>query len=476
MALSEVVLTISDGALGIVGEAVDGVTAKIGCCSIGADAHNQFFSFGDKATLRNTLGIGPLVEAAAYHLDVAGGPIYCVPVSVAVAGVAGPISKQGTSPDITLAGAALDAFSGRVNITSNGGLGAGTFRYSLDGGNSYSVDIMIPSAGAYLIPDSGLTITFTAGAYVKGDYYLFTCSAPQYDATGLFAALNGLLSDPREWRFVHVVGCAKDAPGCAAMAAVVDSVMSQVESNARYCRAFIEAPDVADQELIAAFASFSSTRVGVAAGSCELISSLSGRSFKRSAAWPAFARAGKGPVHEDWGRVASGSLPGVTKLYRDERVTPGLDAMRFVTLHTFVGLTTGPYVSAGRFMAAPTSDFQFAQHGFVMDKACRIIRVALLKYLCDDIRVDEKTGNVLESDAQAIEADILSQLRSGLGIGPSGASKTANASSVEFKVTRNNNILSTQTLQTTARIVPKGYPRRISVDIGLLNPALVPIE
>lgn len=462
MALPEVTLTVRDPNLGIVPESIDGVTSAIGLCSSGVA--NTLYSFGDKQVLKDTLGTGPLVEYAAHLLDVAGGPIYCVPATQATAGAAGSVTKSGSGPDITVAGNALDAYEVVIQIVQGGALGAGSFRYSLDGGDNYSLETAIPSGGSYALAGTGLTLTFAAGTYVAADTYTFTCTAPMFDATGLASALDALLADPREWRFVAVVGKAASGTAAATLAATLKTKLDAAATNYRYVRGFMHAEDV-DANLISAFASFESPRVVVCAGQVELSSSLTGRLHKRPALFCVAARAAKAPIHEDLGRVASGSLPGATKLYRDERVTPGLDSQRFATLRTFVGLP-GDYITAGRTMAAKGSDYQLVQNGFVIDAACRTARTALLRYLNDSVRVDA-SGAILERDALAIEQEVAAQLESVL-VAPGHASEVA------VKVARAENILSTGVLRVTISVIPLGYARAIEAEIGLKNPALTP--
>jgi hypothetical protein len=464
MPLPDVFLTINDGALRIVPEAIDGISAKIGICSGGTP--NTFYSFSDIQNLKATLGVGPLVEAAAHLLAVSGGPVYCVPAASATPGSCGAIVHVGSGPAMTAAGAAYDTFQAIVRVVAAGALGSGTFQYSMDGGDTYSSVIVIPSGGTYLIPDSNITLTFPAGTYVANDTYSFSTTAPMYDSSTLNTAMIVLFADPREWRFLHVVGQAASVAGAAGIGATIDTALQTATANYRYVRAFMECPDDFDSNVITAFSSFASARVAVVVGSCELKSSLTGRTYKRSAAWPVAARAAKVPVHEDLGCVKSDPLPGVGTLYRDERVNPGLDSQRFTTLRTFVGLD-GAYITSGRTRANVGSDYQMIQNGFVIDKACRIIRTALLNYLNDSIRVDATTGHILEIDARNIEADIESQLFSSL-VSP------GNASAVSAKVNRANNILSTMTLATTERITPRGYARSITADVGLDNPALAP--
>ncbi|MFN7135503.1 MAG: DUF2586 family protein, partial [Myxococcales bacterium] len=160
----------------------------------------------------------------------------------------------------------------------------------------------------------------------------------------------------------------------------------------------------------------------------------------------------------------SGPVPGVTKLYRDEQVTPALDAARFCTLRTIVG-RQGFYVTNGRLMAPSGSDYRFIHLRRVMDRACQVTHNGLLQFLNESVRVDAETGFIDDRDARAIEAYIEGQLNAAL-------TAPGHASSVEVLVKRDENILSTQTLTATVRVVPLGYAKSIQADVGFTNPAL----
>ena len=58
--------------------------------------------------------------------------------------------------------------------------------------------------------------------------------------------------------------------------------------------------------------------------------------------------------------------------YHDEDATPGLDAARFLTSWQIIGLP-GAYIMNSNLMAAPGSDFNWLQHGHVIDEACAVV-------------------------------------------------------------------------------------------------------
>jgi len=456
--------SIQDGALGILPPPTDGVSAKIGVATAGPV--NQIVAVTNLKQVREVFQGGPLAEALATHLALSGAPVYAVRTNASVAGTAGSVTKTGSGTGtMTVAGAPLDAYSVQIKITRDGtNLAAGTaaFQYTLDGGDNWSPEIALPVSGTYILPGTGLNLTFANGAsgtsFVKGDLYSFTCTAPAYTLSDLNASLDVLLGDPREWGWVHVVGAATPT-----VAAGVATRMQAAETAYRFAFALLEAADDTDANLLSAWASFADKRVAVAGGYCELASPLTGQVQKRSVAWPASGRLAAIPVHEHLGRVLSGPVQGVVSLYRDEFKTPGLDEQFFITMRTIIG-RNGFYFTRGRIKAPAGSDFQFIENRRVMDRACRIARNAALRYLNDSVRVDS-AGNIYEPDARAIEAFVEGQLLAGL-VSP------GHASEVQVSLKRDSNVLSTRSTTLTVRVRPLGYLEYLEVDIGFSNPAL----
>lgn len=478
MPVSTITQTIGDGGLGLISQDASQAHVAIGIASAGTVNVLAFYTDPDR--LRADYGQGPLVDKAIYHLQVAGGPVGVMRVTGSIAGAAGSVTKTvspaGTSTGtVTVAGAAFDAYEARIEVLVSGTLGTATFRISLDGGDNFSGAIAVPAGGSYPVPNTNLTLTFVPGAgpffFRAGEVHTFTCTAPGYsstDATNAFNALRTTYATAR-FGFVHLVGAATTPSGAATIAAAVDVAMTAEANAFRYLFAIVECPDDTDANIIAAFTSFSSTRVMVAAGFCELVAN--GRVLKRNAAWPLAARVSKQDIRRDLARTRQddegGPLQGVTRLYRDEYATPGLDDARFATLRTYAGIS-GFYVGNGRMMANLGSDYQFVQFRRLMDRACTINYQALFPLLNDDVVRVDAAGLIVEVDARAIESRVNAQLAAEMT-----NRRRVSASSVV--VIRDNNILSTQVLRTKVRLRPVGYAKNIETDIAFENPALSPV-
>jgi len=454
MTIGGVYNTVRDGALGTVPASIENVMVVFGACSGGTD--DTVYSYSDKDEMKAAQGFGPLVHAASYLLG--SGPILLVPVNKDVAGVAGAITKSGAGPTITVAGAPYDAYEPILAVTKAGDLGVGEFKISLDGGDTYSGIIQIPAGGTYVIPDSGMTLTFPAGAYVKDETYTWPCSAPGFSTSELNDAIDAFLLTPYQASLGLIVGTPADGAATAALAAALQTKLAAAETSKRYMRVFIEGADDTDVNLLSATINTDAKRVVCGAGFVELFSDVDGRYYKRSAAWVEARRALATKCSTHIGRTKDGTLLGITSLHRDERKTPGLgtDTGRFCVLRTYVEKAgAGYFVEDDYTLAAQGSDFSQLRNGRVMDKALRISDAGLWEYLHDDFEL-AASGTLAEHEAKGIEEFIKQMLEDGIV-----ADK--NASAVAFVV---NRVYTNRTLRCKTRIQIRPDAKWIEHDIG----------
>lgn len=470
MGLPEVSLNVKDGALGLAPNNTNGTQAAVGVCSSGVA--NTVYAFGDIQTMKDTLGTGPLVEFLALLLATTGGPVVAVKTAAGTAGSNSAVTAASGNTGLsvmTVTGTPLDAYGVIVKVVTGGtnpASGVVVIKYSLDNGNTYSADIALPTSGVYPIPNTGLTLNFSAATLVANDSYSFTSTAPAYTVSELNTALDALLADARTWFCVNIIGVPATGQTATVFAAV-STKMATAETQFRFAYAQMQAADDIDSTLITAQASMSGSRVSVGAGFEYLTSAVSGAAYKRPAAWVASVRAGKVSPGTDPARVRDGAITSVVSLIRDEFKTPGLDAVRYTTLRSYIG-RSGAYLTNARLMSAEGSDFRYVQHRRIMDIACTVARAAGLNYLNDTVRVDATTGLINEVDARAIDTDITEQVRAAV-LAPGYVSDAS------ARVDRTVNILSTGRLPVAVRIVPLGYLKAIEFTIGFLNPALTKV-
>lgn len=463
--LTDVGVSILDGALGLLATSSDAVRALIGVSSNGTV--NEVNAFSTKEDVAAALGYGPLVEAAAHSLDIAGGTVICVRVDGNVAAIIGAVTKSnGAAPIVAITGTPVDDFEVVIEIVATGILGAGTFRFSLDGGATWSTTRTITATtGINALGDSGLIATFAAGSYTAEDTFSFDATAAKFDAGALGEAIDALLEDSREWGFIHVVGLPVDGTAAAVLAATLITSLAEAEAAHRYAFGIIETPaELAGGELTP-FEAVADKRLCVAAGGLRIASPISRHQLVRSVAFCAAARIAKVAISVDPGRVRDGAIPGVLELIYDERLSPGADDAGFLAMCTRIG-RAGFYVNQGTMKAAEDSDYQTVDRIRVINRACKVARDGLMRYLLDNIVVDSATGYIDEIEAVNIENAINSQLEAALI-----TSLPRHASSTRVELPRNVNLLTTSQITARVRVVPLATAREIVAEVGLENPA-----
>jgi hypothetical protein len=384
-------------------------------------------------------------------------------VTIPTSGNPSLTSGTGTLIPTNSAASPVDAYSVVVAITTAGALGVAMFTYSLDGGTTVSAPFLVPGGGVFVLPDTGVVLTF-ASTFVAGDTYSFTTTGASYSSTDLTNAWTALVGDSRQWFMAHVVGAAASIGAAATLAASLEVLATTASSNFRFVRVLMEVPSDTDANTLSAFAASVTPHVSWCAGFHVVNSSLSGRDYSRNSAWSVAARIACIPPAEDAGRVQTGALLGVISIGRDEFKTPGLDNGRFTTLTSILGLP-GFFVTSWRLGATPGSDFSLGQYGRVIDLVAAAYRTGLLKYLNDSLRVkSDGTGQIVEKDAVRIETYIEDFVRNSL---PGNT-----ISSITVTVDRTNNLLATQNLKSTCRVVPLGYAKTITGDLGFTSSSL----
>jgi hypothetical protein len=332
----------------------------------------------------------------------------------------------------------------------------------------------VAGTATYALGDTGLTVTFPQGDYEVDDTYTFTTTEPSYTLSDLQDALDAFLNNHQiQWFCLHVVGAPASETAARAMADLLATYAEDFEAVHRFMFFVMETaadsdPDTLEEE----FVDFESTRVAVSFRHCELTSEATRdqlkRVFARPVAWPIVARWAAIPISEKGAWVGRGSLPGVVSV--DQETLDAAEQMsdaRFLALREVIG-KDGYYLADDMMMAPVGSDFSLVPYRRIMDVACRVAREKLLNYLHARILVNEDTGYIVESVAQAIEDDVNVALRTEL-VNPR---PQQHATSARMVLTRDNDILSTQELLAETRIVPPGYAKYIVHTIGFINPTV----
>ena len=484
MVAPSITFTIQNAALGNVPPSPSGTFAIFGTSS-GGTAATIADPYRRVDNLVTDYGYGPGPELAA-QLIRSGIPTIFVKVATATAGAASAVTHTGSGTSVmTITGTPYDQYDIIVTAASAGVVGTDpepTFTVSFDGGETTSRPIAMPASGVYTgyAGTTGLTFNFTAATFVEDDTYTATTTAPLWAAADVATAIDALLADRREVGLGYVTGACTKSQADTILASVTQFLTRQ-----KFLGFLVEARDVADGEttaqwkasISADYATFTTDYMGVAAGACLAASAISGINFRRSIGQLAIVRAGRRTIARDIGAVEDGALcPNysgtnqtgplagvpVDTVYYDEAGDPGLDANRFITVTSFTG-ETGYYITNANLMCGPTSDFTLLQYRRVMDEGCRATRNYFTRKLSTDVRLNRRTGFILERDALALESGNDTKLAVAIV-------NNGQATSAETVVARDDNISVTKTLTVTVLIVPLAYIKAISVNMSFFNP------
>lgn len=486
-------LTIADPGLGLTDPA-QMVPLFFGPSSTGtANVLKTFSSINDLVAYH---GQGPMVEAAAFCLANAGGPVRTMKSAVSTAGSNSAVAKTaiGTSTGtVTVAGTANDDYRVRVEIVSTGTVAVGTFRYSLDRrtldsgdvtGYTYSQALTIPSGGTYAIANTGLTLTFVPGGgavfFEAGDYHTFDTTAAMFNATDLSAAVTALTASTTTWRYMVLCGQFQTASAAATVFAALATHMTTFENAFRYVRSMQPAGLDGTANALTSFASQTSKRILVAYGNMDAASAkpLPGFAMPLRPVVNEFARRAAGPATDGWGfpstdlkRVNGGPVPGVASksdgspaILHDEFKTEVMDAGRISTLRTYPTLG-GAYVTNGRLKSVAGSDFEYWQHGILMDLACETVFAQQARWIGEGLRTNAD-GTIDEREAARIEKEVNSALAAILTQPIRAGGQQGHVSEVRYTVSRTNILLTTKTLVSEVAIRPLGYVDFITTTLG----------
>lgn len=389
------------------------------------------------------------------------------------------VGSTSTNSKATVSGTPNASYRLRWRVTKGGDVASGTpaFEFSIDGLN-YIGPVTIPAGGVYALPTylhTGLTITFVGTSLIAGDTFKQDTIGPTFNNSDLTAALTAANASTYDFEAIHICGPVDDTL-CATITTFINS--AETQNTPKWYLVVVETRDINQYSSPAeteaqwmtalagatpGFANVADYRIGAVAGHANVLSPVSGFYQRRSGAWPYVTRLMSISVGTSPAQTSDGPISGVSELYHDEGLREGLNGERFTTLRTYGKQLPGFFVTLGLMLKPNGSDFKKVQSLRVVNKAMRLTYAELLFYIEKKIKVNSKTGKILEKQAQAIEKPIITLLSNVLG---------DDITEPRVFVDRNTNLIQLGKLIVTVGIVPVGYPERIEGKVGLLNPAL----
>jgi Protein of unknown function (DUF2586) len=465
--------TTLDGQLGVVAPSGDGVRVIVGCSSLGTQ--DTPLGLSDPGQVAGGLGVGPLARDTADQLSQGGGIVWAVRCDGDVPGV---ITAEVGNPvtALTVTGAPLDAFDLVITITKTGApSGVAQFTYSLDGGDTTSP--AISSAATYVIPNSGLTINFSAVLYTISETFKFKTTAPKGSVSSIQRAIRAAMNTSALlFEYVQVA-----QPTDSAMWAALAALRVEAANARRYIDFLCETiapgadPDAWVTTLLADKAGFSSVGVHIVALYGECVDTLTGRLEVQSAASRVGARISANKVHISPGWGALGALQGFQVAAPFTLKPQSVGAPRkvssfnnahalalqdagFITGYTQVG-APGYWLARPNSAALDTSDFKFLMRSRIMNKARHLVHVSSFPFVQQDLDPTDLVAS-FAARANAATAALKSMIRAG--------------ELVKARVTLvpGQDLLASSIIRYKIRLVPKGYAMEIEDEFAFENPNL----
>jgi hypothetical protein len=341
----------------------------------------------------------------------------------------GDVTQSGTGPAITLSGTPVAEGEITIEVTTAGAPGTGVVKYRLTHAGDWVTGVTIPTTPfTYVLGASGVTATFENDTFVLGETY--TADMTTVDAVPSSVAVEF---------------------------AAVDAKMTAAFAAKKPTFTVIDLPDEADATIDAEVETLESSQGRILLARRYFwhtsVLKLAGATlYKRSNGVAVSNQITLCEIHEDLGKVSLGALPQVASIIGDESETPGV--ARVESLRTFP--RKGGYFcnsdTDGNMCSAPGSDFLFAQHRRVMDRACQLAYDAGIWWLNKELLVDTSTGLLTSQQADGIESDINRKVTNGL---------LGNVSGVQILVDREEPMLETKTLKVYVNITPFAYAKTI---------------
>jgi hypothetical protein len=202
--------------------------------------------YGQATAIQTQHGYCAAVEHAARHIAETGKPVVFIGIPIATAGVVGredTTGNTGTCVTTLAAGGngVLQEHDGRVDVVTGGTIGTDqiVLRYSLDGWRTTRIH-KLGTAGSFVLPDVGVTMSFAAGTLVAGDtIHTWHGTEPRSDATGWATAFDTLAAQQKFFRSMILVGELQNSTEAAALRDELNNYKTAVK-RAVFCRAALK--------------------------------------------------------------------------------------------------------------------------------------------------------------------------------------------------------------------------------------------
>ena len=502
-----VTMTLVDNNGASANAALPSVVALMGVSDSGTVG--QIVSTRSASTLVSSFGVCPMTEFGAM-LIAAGATVLAMSTTSNIGsgtghGTSGAVQFTGTGTSVvTVAGFPKDTWYIRGKVVTSGTIGTAgiVVQFSADAGRTYGPLIALGTGTTYVIPYTGLTLSFAAGTLVAGDTFSFYTTEPVFatgDVSTAIAAFGSSLYAQTGWGSMALTGAIAGSQGTTlegnldSLALPQTSVFTRMYSNA------VDATnptgwggagqtDAAWQTALdTSWAGTSARRILAAAGFYNMPSAVGplynaitpGTNwvfgtprYRRPLSWAiACRKVGLAPQQlSSWVKLGQlGNIvvdpindPSDGFLYHDERINPGLDSQRFAAALSRPRQPVGYYVRSENLMSPVGSDFQLLAQGTVFDNFTTIL-FQVGTPLIDSITRTNANGTIYENDAQTIESQLFQAVANNMG-------SQCQLQNTTIIVDRTYNVQTNQKVRITGNVGLMGYIREIDMTLAVTNP------
>ncbi len=468
--MNDVIHTVTDGLTADKNTSGTGVHIKIGASPVQGSEPVIISGSHKTEYITKCLGLSPLRDAVMDSVENGAAKIICIPVTPSADGVVKALEpvKADDSGTVTIDGSPNNSFGIIIRITGRGTLNTAAFKYSINGGHTFSEEQAVPLSGQFELPDTGMTVSFVPGdhGYEVDDTYSWQTTAPTLTNADVLKGINQIKGIKQEAELVHVVGeCTADT--WAMVSAMQAELQEQYHKPLMFVvEAFkMNAGESADDYAAAlkeARRSVKNYQLQVVV-SRVLYSGMDGLNRDTNAAGIVCGLYARTAVHKSIGETAAVYLSESKVLKHlpeslDDDSIDDIDGMGYLTLRQYDGLA-GYYINNARMMGPDGTDYRYAEEVRTLNKVIRETRKTALLQLQSDIDLEKPEAD-LKAKILFIQAP-LDQMVADREI--SSAEVTAPDDAVETIITEG-------TLRLTIRYVQRGIIRNIEIDVGRRNP------
>lgn len=465
--LKDVSISVVDGAM--LSAAKDGVHVKIGVSPVETTEAIIIKNTYSVNRIHEMLGHSPLADACIDSIENGSSLIYCIPVPAVANGVVSEIKKEHAveSGTVQITGNPNNRYEIGIIITKGGGLNEAAFKYTIDGGITYSDEITVPYDGEFEATGTGLNFVFALGAeespFSLADAFTASTTAPQSSNEMVLKAVDKVRGIRAVVEFVHIVGESTKALW-AALAYEAEQFFSVYYKPLYFV---CEARSKTESETLREYVdSLVAERKAVNSYFVQVVAATGVYNRKDrttqiiNLASIAAGLYAKATVQQSISETRSFAIS-TDKLVKLEPAgiedyLDLLDDAGYLTFRTYEGLD-GFYVTNPHMFSREESDYKYAEHVRVLNKAARGVRKEALLQLHRNINV-EKQEEELETIARFISAPLDDMVKRG------------EISSGRVTVPAGQNILEDERLFVELRFVSVGYVREIVATLGMMNP------